>query len=102
MGIEIREVGCYKEFEIVLDGTDIGYASIKFPDMTLENFNIYPQHRGKGYGTEAVRLFVEKHGVTNLWVAPNNDVARHIYEKNGFVVDSQPLFVAMRVRENIQ
>lgn len=94
--ITIVETMCFKEFDILLGDTVIGSAEIKYPSMTLNNFSIYPQYQGKGYGTEAIRQFVEKFGVTNLWVAPDNEIAKHIYEKNGFVVDRQPLFIAMR------
>ena len=26
-----------------------------------------------------------------------NEIAKHIYEKNGFMVDDKPLFIAMRL-----
>lgn len=99
--ISINETMCFKEFDILLGDIIIGFAEIKYPTMTLNNFSIYPQYQGKGYGTEAIRLFVEKFGVTNLWVAPDNEVAKHIYEKNGFVADSNPLFIAMKRKENL-
>lgn len=90
----------FKEFEILLDDVVIGSAEIKYPDMTLNNFNIYPEYRNKGFGAEAIKLFVEQFGVTNLWVKPDNEIAKHIYEKNGFVVDNHPLYVAMRKRSD--
>ena len=98
--ISIKEVEQYKEFDILLDGKVIGSAEIKYPDMTLNNFNIHPQYQGKGYGQEAIKQFVDDFGVTNLWVSPENETAKHIYEKNGFVVDDKPTFIAMRLKVN--
>ena len=98
MAISIEETESYKEFDILLDGEVIGYAEIKYPSMTLNNFFIYPQHRRNGYGQEAIKQFVENFGVTNLWVSPDNETAKHIYEKNGFRVDDTPIFIAMRLK----
>lgn len=94
--IILKEVECYKEFDIVLDGEIIGAAEIKYPSMTLNNFHIHPCYRGKGYGQEAIKQIVEKFGVTNLWVSAENEIAKHIYEKNGFVIDDNPMFFSMR------
>lgn len=50
-----------------------------------------PEHTGKGYGTQAVRLVIEqakqsgKYDVILLDCAPDNAIARHVYEKAGFV-----------------
>lgn len=96
--ISIKETEVYKEFDILLDGEVIGSAEIKYPDMTLNNFNILPQYRSKGYGQKAIRQFIDDFGITNLWVTPENEIAKHIYEKNGFVVDDSPIFIAMRLK----
>lgn len=96
--IAIKETEVYKEFDILLDGQVIGSAEIKYPEMTLNNFNILPQYQGKGYGQRAIKQFIDEFGITNLWVSPNNEIAKHIYEKNGFEIDDKPLFVAMRLK----
>ena len=102
MKISINEIMTFKEFDILLDGVVIGSAEVKYPDMTLNNFNIYPEYRNKGYGTETIKIFVEQYGVTNLWVKSDNEAAKHIYAKNGFVADSNPLYVAMRLKEGAE
>ena len=94
----IKETEIYKEFDILLNGEVIGSAEIKYPDMTLNDFNILPQYQGKGYGQKAIKKFIDDFGVTNLWVSPENEIAKHIYEKNGFEVDNRPLFIAMRLK----
>ena len=96
--ISIKETEVYKEFDILLDGDIIGAAEIKYPAMTLNNFYIYPQHRGKGYGQKAIKKFIDDFGITNLWVSPDNEIAKHIYEKSGFAIDNKPLFIAMRLK----
>lgn len=81
-----------------MNGKAIGSAEIKYPEMILNNFKIYSEYQNKGYGQEAIRQFIDDFGVTNLWVDSENKIAKHIYKKNGFVVDNTPLFVAMRVK----
>lgn len=98
--INLRETETFKEFDILIGEIVIGSAEIKYPDMTLNNFFIYPQFRNKGYGTEAIKQFVEKFGVTNLWVSCENETARHIYEKNGFIVDNEPKCIAMKLKRD--
>ena len=96
--IIIKEIEQYKEFDILLDGEVIGAAEVKYPSMTLSNFHIHPNYRGKGYGQEALKQFIENFGVTNLWVGIENEAAKHIYEKSGFVVNDSPMFVSMRLK----
>lgn len=96
--ITIKEVECFKEFDICLGEKVIGTAEIKYPEMTLNNFKIYSEYQNRGYGQKAIKQFANDFGATNLWVGPQNEVAKHIYEKNGFVVDGTPLFIAMRVK----
>lgn len=96
--ISIKETEVYKEFDILLDGEVIGSAEIKYPQMTLNNFFLYPQYRDKGYGQQAIKQLVDNFGVTNLWVSPENEIAKHIYEKNEFITDDKPLFIAMRLK----
>lgn len=96
--ITIKETEIFKELDIMLNDEVIGSAEIKYPDMTLNNFFIYPRYRNKGYGQKAIGQLIETYGITNLWVSPDNEVAKHIYEKNGFEIDKNPLFVAMRLK----
>ena len=96
--ILINETAVFREFDILLDGEVIGSAEIKYPDMTLNNFNILPQYQGKGYGQKVIKQFIDDFGITNLWVAPDNEIAKHIYEKSGFTVDDNPIFIAMRLK----
>lgn len=72
----IKETEIYKEFDILLNGEVIGSAEIKYPDMTLNNFYIFPQYRGKGYGQKAIKKFIDDFGITNLWVSSDNEIAK--------------------------
>lgn len=98
MTIKLKETETYKEYDILLGDKVIGSAEIKYPDMTLNNFFIYPEYRNRGYGQEAIKHFVDKFGVTNLWVRTDNEIAKHIYKKAGFEVDGNPTFIAMRLK----
>jgi hypothetical protein len=55
--IVIKETETFKQFDILLDEKVIGSAEIKYPDMTLNNFFIYPEYRNKGYGQKDTRLW---------------------------------------------
>jgi ribosomal-protein-alanine N-acetyltransferase len=78
------------------DGVRVG--SIGFEKQAsnvaqLQGLNIKPEHRGKGYGNEVVKLLVdeaEKEGITrmHLTVHPTSVPAIITYLKNGFVVTS--------------
>lgn len=96
--ITIKETEVYKEYDIMLEGEVIGTAEIKYPDMTLNNFFIYPQYRNRGFGKSAIKKFITDYGVTNLWVSADNEIAKHIYEVNGFRVDDNPNYIAMRLK----
>ncbi len=98
MKITIKEVEQYKEVDILLDGEIIGSAEIKYPSMTLSNFHIQSHYRGKGYGQEALKVLIDDFGVTNLWVGIENEIAQHIYTKNGFAIDDNPMFIPMRLK----
>lgn len=43
--ITIKEVECFKEFDICLGEKVIGTAEIKYPEMTLNNFKIYSEYQ---------------------------------------------------------
>jgi predicted GNAT family acetyltransferase len=96
--VTIKEVETFKQFDILLNEEVIGSAEIKYPDMTLNNFFIYPEYRNKGYGQKALKDFIKNFGITNLWVNPSNEAAKHIYQKLGFVLDESPNYVAMRLK----
>ena len=52
-------------------------------------------HRNGGYGTDAIRVIcrygfdqMRLHGIS-LWVVPENEAARHVYRKLGFVEEGR-------------
>lgn len=54
--------------------------------VTIEHIAVTPSMRGRGIGTQAIGLWVEKNGSKDLylWVESNNQAAIHIYNKFGF------------------
>ena len=81
----------------------IGYTWIYFDGLKSEeafvyDFLLFEQHRGKGYGQEAmhaIKTFCHDLGATklSLHVFGHNQRALHVYEKVGFVVTDYSLSV---------
>ncbi|MSR86576.1 GNAT family N-acetyltransferase [Candidatus Peribacteria bacterium] len=79
-------------FLLAIDAEDQPVGSIRFeekPEVTL-SFSLAPEHRGKGLGTELVRLGTEKYlrahpkGIVHAWVKSANDGSASIFRKIGF------------------
>ena len=82
--------------ETVNDGTSVGYiilAGLEDDNQNREFRRIVVTVKNKGYGTAALRLVkklaFEELGAHRLWldVREHNSRARHIYEREGFVVE---------------
>lgn len=86
---------------IEADGKLIGIVDLRDaePEVGEAKLDIYigdPAYRnGGGYGTEALRLMcrygfnsMRLHQIT-LWVVAENEVARHVYRKVGFVEEGR-------------
>jgi RimJ/RimL family protein N-acetyltransferase len=86
--------------ETVADGRLIGIVDLRDaePEVGNAELDIYigdAEHRGGGYGTEALRLMcrygfnsMRLHMIT-LWVVAENERARHVYRKVGFSEDGR-------------
>jgi RimJ/RimL family protein N-acetyltransferase len=83
------------------DGTFIGIIDLRDaePEVGEAELDVYigdPEYRkGGGYGTEALRLMcrygfnaMRLHQIT-LWVVAENERARHVYRKVGFVEEGR-------------
>ncbi len=82
--------------ETVDDGSRVGYvilAGLEDVNQNIEFRRIVVTTKNKGYGTEALRLVkkmaFEELGAHRLWldVKEHNTPARHVYEREGFVVE---------------
>ena len=77
-------------------------------ELILWRIMLPPEHEGKGYGSEAVRLVINqakdsgKYAKLTLTCSPDNLIARHVYEKAGFqptgsiLHDSIEMFIPLR------
>lgn len=91
-----------KPYFIFLDKEVIGYTALVF-DATIPKeedrywlwqFTIDYRYQGKGYGTEAMAIILEKFKeqsvpVITLSTKPSNKNAIHLYQKFGFVLNGE-------------
>lgn len=89
-----RDDGDVFPFAIYDNDSVVGFMLLKenMEDQRLDLWRIMlpPENEGKGYGTAAVKLMIhyakesERHKSIGLLCGPNNQNARHIYDKLGF------------------
>lgn len=87
---QIEHQGC-EYYLMQLDGVNAGYLAIKPEDSKLFLSKLYllKEHRGKGYGSQAIRFLVElcrERKLKAIWLTVNRHNASSIavYERNGF------------------
>ncbi|MGW6490710.1 N-acetyltransferase family protein [Streptomyces sp. NPDC055056] len=83
------------------DGDVIGCVTVRPAEgaQWLEHFYLAPRHQGRGLGSAVLRTVVrraEAHGTTLRLNVLQGSAARRLYERHGFVVDSEdPIDVFM-------
>lgn len=92
MAIELKEAELYQEIEIFADGVKIGEMEVDIKNKMLSRLAIYDPCQNKGYGSEAVRMAVDRYGCRQLWVRADNDRAMHVYEKFGFMKEEPTMY----------
>ncbi len=95
--------GGYEEIAIDPSGATVGrLATARDGDaLQLVDVTIDAAHRGQGYGTELVRLTIERAAAQRLpvvlRVAHTNPAARRLYEREGFVeIDRDQIDAVLR------
>ena len=89
-----RDDGDVFPFAIYDDDTIVGFMLLE-EDMEQARLDLWrimlsPEQEGKGYGTAAVKLMIQyakdsgRYRSIYLLCAPENHIARHIYDKLGF------------------
>ena len=94
-----RDNGDVFPFAVYNDDTIVGFMLLEeeTEDSTLILWRIMfpPEHENKGYGTAAVKLLIKyakesgRYQRLTLICSPENIVARHIYDKLGFLPTGQ-------------
>lgn len=89
-----RDNGDVFPFAIYHDDTIVGFMLLEEEaednSLILWRMMFPPEHENKGYGTAAVKLLIQyakdsgRYKKLSLICAPDNVIARHIYEKVGF------------------
>ncbi|AZS47608.1 GNAT family N-acetyltransferase [Microbacterium oxydans] len=75
---------------IVVDAADVGSVALR-PDgdaFWLEHLYIDASHQGRGVGSRVLAMILDDDGLYRLNVLQGSP-ARSLYERHGFVVDSQ-------------
>ena len=89
-----RDDGDVFPFAIYDDDTIVGFMlleeDLEQARLDLWRIMLSPEQEGKGYGTAAVKLMIQyakdsgRYRSIYLLCAPENNIARHIYDKLGF------------------
>ncbi|MBQ7784967.1 MAG: GNAT family N-acetyltransferase [Clostridia bacterium] len=70
------------------DDVPVGIVSIR--GNLIENLYVHPAYQRQGYGTKLLRFAMEQcEDAPTLWILNNNDGARRLYERNGFVLTGE-------------
>ncbi len=86
---------CVQIWIVEVDGVPVGVVRLDSNDeLSVE---IAPEHRGKGYGVEAIQLAcAQAKGRVKACVDESNDAARRAFVKAGFVKRPDVLFYLWR------
>ena len=96
--LSLRSIACSKDecySNILLDSNKIGEIAFSFYDdinaVGIGNFEISPEHRGKGYGTKVLEFVIDRYkkefDLIYCFVDADNDGAIRLYKKLGKVFD---------------
>lgn len=94
--ITLKENEIYQEIELFHDEIKIGEAEVDLKNHMLARLTIFEPYQNKGFGTEVVKLLVNKYNLNNLWVKFDNARAIHVYEKNGFKISKSTMYEMIR------
>lgn len=73
-----------KKLFMLLDERPVGIVSVNH--SLIENLYILPQEQRKGYGTKLLLFAMNQCDDTPcLWILSNNNIARAMYSKHGFL-----------------
>lgn len=91
MTVELKKTETFIEYDIIVDGTEVGNVEVCVEKGQISRLVIYEPFRDKGYGTEVVKQLASD-GYTSLWVRSDNPRAIHVYEKCGFEKHGETMF----------
>ena len=66
------------------------------------NIEVKKDLRGQGYGTKIMKHMIDKYHIKSLQVAPDNDVAIHLYKKLGFKKTGEVRMSKTRVDDRME
>ena len=97
--VELSQKETFIEFELKVNDIKIGYVELNPDKHEITRLEIYEPYQNKGYGTEVIGELIGR-GYDNLCVASDNSRAIHVYEKCGFVKDSE-VWMRMKLKRSV-
>jgi GNAT superfamily N-acetyltransferase len=94
--VEIKENELYQEIGLYANGEKIGEAEVDIKGKMLSRLFIHEPYQDKGYGTEIVKMLIDKYGCDCLWVNSTNERGIHVYENCGFKVVKPTMYLMER------
>ena len=92
------EIKSGKQFYVLIDTQAKGIVSIK--GNLIENLYVLPSEQRKGYGTRLLHYAGQKcSGTPTLWVLSNNEAAKNLYIKYGYVFTGNAKRLKNELRE---
>jgi len=88
----LKENELYQEIELFRGETKIGEAEVDIKNRMLARLSIFEPYQNQGFGTEIIRMLIEKYDLKNLWVNADNSRAIHVYEKCGFKINKPTMY----------
>lgn len=99
MCISFKENELYQEIQLFHGQKQIGEAEVNLKNNMLAKLVIYEPYQNQGYGTEIVKMLIEKYNINNLWVRADNERAIHVYEKCGFKINKPTMYEMRKIYE---
>ncbi|MFG2947200.1 GNAT family N-acetyltransferase [Streptomyces adustus] len=91
---------------VMADGAFVGCVTVRprGDGLWLEHFYLAPRHQGRGLGSAVLRAVLGRTDVQGMTVGLNvlqGSPARRLYERHGFVVESQDPVDVFMVRRSV-
>ena len=79
-----KKIDAGSRFFVLVEVEPVGIVSVT--DSVIADLYVLPERQGMGYGTRLLRFAIGQcNGVPTLWILENNEKAKRLYVKEGFI-----------------